>query len=255
MINAGRHGAACWVDLSTPEIRGTTSFYAELFGWDVASSPTPVGEYFIGKIGDHQVGGMMDQSPELQGNPALWTTFFYVDNIEATVAEAEQAGGTILEKPFDIPGDARIAIVADPTGAILGLFGGPELGGPYYSRDAGSVCWVELLTRDPVAAQTFYIEVFGWEPETVMASGSAYTMFRLNSEDVAGMMMMPEVVPVEAPAHWAAYFSVDDCCASERRAEELGAQILRVTHEIDIGKFAVIADPNGAPFNLMEFTS
>ena len=57
----------------------------------------------------------------------------------------------------------------------------------------------------------------------------------------------------ESPAHWATYFAVDDCCASERRAEELGAQVLRVTHEIDIGKFAIIADPFGAPFNLMEF--
>lgn len=255
MINADRHGAACWVDLSTPDIRGATSFYGELLGWEVESSTTPMGQYFIGKVKDHEVGGMMEQAGELLGNPAMWTTFFYVDDIETTVADVEGAGGTILEKPFDIPGDARIAIVADPTGAMLGVFAGPELGSPYYSRDTGSVCWVELLTRDPVAAQAFYVEIFGWEAETVMASGTAYTMFRLGGYDVAGMMMMPEVVPVEAPAHWTAYFAVDDCAASERRAEELGAQVLRVTHEIDVGKFAVIADPHGAPLNLMEFAS
>jgi len=253
MINADRHGAACWVDLSTPDVRGATSFYGELFGWEVEASQTPMGEYFIGKVGDHQVGGMMEQSGELIGDPAMWTTFFYVDDIEATVGGVEEARGTILQKPFDIPGGARIAIVADPTGAMLGLFGGPELGGPYYSRDAGSVCWVELLTRDPVAAQGFYTAVFGWEAETTMTSGTAYTMFRLEGHDAAGMMMMPEVVPVEAPAHWGPYFAVDDCRAEERRAADLGATVLRVTHEIDAGKFAVIADPQGAPFNLLEF--
>ena len=141
MIGAGTHGAVSWVDLSTPDDHAATAFYQTLFGWEIESSATPMGEYSIGKVGDHQVGGMMGQGPELRGQPAVWTTFFYVDDIEAMVARVEEAGGTVLEKPFEIPGDARIAVVADPTGAVLGLFGGPDLEGTYLSREAGAAGW------------------------------------------------------------------------------------------------------------------
>ena len=67
------------------------------------------------------------------------------------------------------------------------------------------------------------------------------------------MMMMPAEVPAEAPAHWAVYFTVDDCAVATKLAAELGGEVLRPTTEIGIGKFAVLADPQGATFDIMEF--
>ena len=254
MISAGKNGAVTWVDLSTPDVESAVGFYRDLLGWtDVEESDTPQGKYFIGLAGERRIGGMMGQGPELAGTPAMWTTFIYVDDIEATVAKVDDAGGTVLQKPFDIPGGARIAVVADPIGAVLGLFGGPSIEGEYFSRDLGGVSWVELLTRDPAAAEGFYGDLFGWKTETEDVAGTAYTTFKLDGEAVAGMMMMPDEVPAAAPSHWGAYFTVSDSEAAERKTLESGGQVLRGTTAMDMGKFAVLADPQGATFNIMEY--
>lgn len=253
MIDAGTYGAANWVDLSTPDVAASTVFYQRLMGWDFDRQVTPMGEYFVARMGEREVGGMMEQGPELRGTPAVWTVFFYVEDIETTVAAVADAGGQVLEPPFDIPGDARVAVVADPTGAMFALISGPRPDGIYLLRTPGSVCWVELLTRDPAAAESFYAAVFGWKGETT-ADGTAYTMFELEGREVAGMMMMPEEVPPEAPAHWATYFAVTDCEAVAKRADELGGTVLHLPTEVEIGRFAVLADVHGATFHVLEFT-
>lgn len=253
MIDAGTHGAVNWVDLSTPDVGAATDFYGRLLGWTIERSQTPMGEYFIGSVNERQTAGMMAQGPEQRGMPAVWTTFLFVDGIEDTLVGVEKAGGRVLQPAFDIPGDARVAVIADPTGATLGLIAGPKPEGAYLSGEFGAVCWVELLTRDPEAAERFYNEVFGWKAVTEVAGGTAYTMFKLNDEDVAGMMMMPGEVPAEAPAQWSVYFAVADCVVIEKKAAELGGQVLRATASIEMGKFAVLADPLGATFQVMEF--
>jgi len=255
MIKAGINGAVTWLDLSTPNISGAESFYPELLAWDeVERSETPTGVYYIGKVGDHQVGGMMEQGPELEGMPASWTIMFYVDDIDATVGKVAELGGSVLTPPFDIPGGARIAIISDPTGGMFGLFAGPPIEGEYYSTTPGAVSWVELLTRDTSAAEAFYTELFGWTAETSETPTTVYTVFKLGDEMVAGMMVMPEMVPAEAPAHWSGYFTVADCAATETHCKDLGGQVLMPTMTIDMGKFAVLEDPAGAKFNVMEYT-
>lgn len=253
MIDAGTYGAMNWVDLSTPDIAAAAEFYSMLLGWTVETSTTPMGEYFVGKVGDREVAGMMQQSPEIAGSPPTWTVFCYVEHIEETLAKVGNAGGLVLQPAFDIPGDARVAVVADPTGAMFALIAGPRPEGPYLSEDPGFVSWVELLTRDPAAAQGFYGAVFDWKALTEQYGPTEYTSFQLDEENVAGMMMMPDEVPAEAPAHWSIYFGVTDCAAVEQKAVELGGRVLVPTKDIEMGRFAVLADPQGATFNLMEY--
>lgn len=255
MIDAGTHGAVNWVDLSTPNIGAATVFYRDVLGWTITSTTTPMGEYFIAGVGAREVAGMMAQSPSMLGDPALWTTFFFVDDIDESAEAASAAGGRVLEPPFDIPGNARVAVVADPTGAMHALIAGPRPDGTYLSRLPGAVCWVELLARDPAAAESYYATVFGWKAITDITGSTAYTMFQLDGRDVAGMMMVPNAVPAEAPSHWAVYFTVVDSAATEQKAIALGGRVLRSTTTIDIGRFAVLADPQGAKFNVMEFTA
>lgn len=251
MIDAGTFNAPNWVDLTTPDIDDATRFYRELFGWSMERSVTPMGEYFIGAVDGHQVAGMMGQGSELRGMPAVWTTFFFVADVEHVLAAAAAAGGSVLQPALDIP-DGRVAVVADPTGAMLGLISGPRPQGTYLAQKSGAVCWIELLTRDPTTAEGFYATVFGWKADTTETAGTVYTTFKLDDENVAGMMMMPATVPAEAPAHWAVYFSVASCKATERRAMELGGAVLYPTTPVGIGSFAVLADPQGAPFHVME---
>jgi predicted enzyme related to lactoylglutathione lyase len=255
MINAGTHGAVTWIDLSTPDVKAAVAFYQELLGWsDVEVSPTPRGDYYIGKVDDRQVGGMMGQGPELAGTPPMWTVFVYVDDVDATAARVADSGGTVLTQPFDIP-EARVAVIADPQGAVFGLFGGPQIQGEFYSEDVGRVCWVELMTRNPNQVQSFYGDLFGWNPLTESAAGNPYTTFKLGDEMVAGMMLMPAGVPAEVPAYWSAYFTVADCVDTERRVAEMGGEVYVPTMTLEMGKFASFADPQGATFNIMEYSA
>ncbi len=254
MIDAGTYGGINWTDLSTPNIADATHFYRDLFGWSITTLKTPMGDYYVGNADDFEAAGMMGQDPDSQATPACWTTFVYVEDIDATVTRITGAGGSILTPPFEIPGGAKVAVVADPTGAMFAVMaGGERPSGAYLSTEPGRVCWFELMTRDTTAAEAFYSAAFDWKPVTEpTGTGTEYTVFKLADEDVAGMMEMPAEVPAEAPAHWTPYFAVDDCVHAERRALHLGGKGLVPTMQIEMGRFAVIEDPTGAKFNLMD---
>jgi uncharacterized protein len=251
MVGASTHGTPTWVDLSTPDVQAAADFYARMLGWTIDKHTSPVGDYYLGTVSGHEVGGMMAAPPEVSGLPAAWTVLFDVADVDATVAAVEEAGGSILEQPFDLP-DARIAIVADCTGAMFGVVSHATPTGPWLSSAPGAVCWVELLTRDPEAAIGFYASVFGWHASTESYGDVSYTTFTLDGELVAGAMMMPGEVPVELSAVWSVYFAVEDCDAGERRAKELGGQVIKPTTQVGEGRFAVLEDPQGGTFQLMD---
>lgn len=252
MIEARTYGAPNWVDLNTPDLEAATRFYRDLLGWRMERSSTPMGTYVIGRIGDDQVAGMMEPRPEDEPAPPMWTTFFHVADADETVAEAERLRGMILERPFDLLDGARIAVVADPGGGMFGLMAGPVGEGTWMSHQPGRVCWVELLSRDVAAAEPFYESLFGWKAVTQDAGDLTYTMFKLGDDDVAGLMAMPSEVPAEAPSHWAVYFAVVSCTATAERAAALGGTVLRGPTPVGSERFAVLADPQGATFSVLE---
>lgn len=251
MIDPRIHGAPCWVDLSTPDLAGATEFYRDVLGWAVTRTTTPMGTYAIGTAGDLEVAGMMEPGPEDAGMPSLWTVFFTVDDVDDSAAAVTAAGGRVVEPPFDIP-DARIAVVTDPVGAMFGMMHGPQPEGGYLDEGPGSVRWVELLSRDPQAVESFYTAVFGWKSETPRPEAPGYTIFHLADEEVAGMMRMPATVPAEAPSYWAAYFAVEDCERTVSRSVELGGCVVVPPTEVGHGRFAVLDDPAGATFSVLE---
>jgi uncharacterized protein len=253
--DASVYGAPSWVDLATPDVEVAMRFYRDLLGWTFERHETPMtpgGDYYVAKAGDVEVGGMMTAGPEQQEAP-MWTVFLNVADVDETIETVAQAGGAVLEPAFDIP-DARIAVVADPTGGMFALSSGLQPSGAWLSNTPGSACWVELLTRDPATAESFYAAVFGWKADTQAYEGTRYTTFTLDGELVAGAMAMPVEVPPEAPAaFWSVYFTVTDCEAAVERATALGGTLERPTTEIGTGdKFAVVSDPTGATFQLMQ---
>lgn len=251
MISARALGAPNWVDLATTNVGEAVRFYGNLLGWDVEETQTPMGEYHIGRLGQRQVGGIM-AIPEHESMVPMWTTFVYVDDVDSVVERVMRAEGSLLDDPLDLP-DGRVAIVADPVDAMFGVISGPAPEGTWLARDPGSVCWVELLTRDTAAAEAFYSQVFDWTAETAVYGPTPYTTFSLEGEAFAGMMPMPDQVPEGAPSQWVIYFAVDDCDAASAKAIELGGSIVRPSQGIAIGHFAVVEDPQGAVFQLMDY--
>ena len=242
-----------WVDLSTADVEAAVSFYRALFDWTVTTNETPMGGYAVGSVGDRQVAGMMGQPAATTGAPSVWTTYFFVDELDATVSTIVAAGGSVLTQPFEIPDGARVGVVADPGGAMFALISEQPQPGPYLSTVVGGVSWVELMSRTPDDATTFYREVFGWEATTQDAAGTPYTVFGLGGDPVAGMVPAGADVPDDAPDSWSVYFTTGDCAATVEQAVTLGGRTILPPTATPMGPFAVLADPQGAVFQVMEY--
>jgi predicted enzyme related to lactoylglutathione lyase len=119
LVNAP--GALCWNELYTPDIDGSKTFYGDLFGWELQpfeGSPEP---YFVIMNGERSNGGVRGLAEP--GMPPNWLVYFATGDLDGALAKVEQLGGAKKVGPIDI-GVARIAVVADPQGAMFALYDG-----------------------------------------------------------------------------------------------------------------------------------
>src|SRR5262249_1963372 len=123
-------------------------------------------------------------------------------------------------------------------------------GGDNMSDLQGKFVWYELMTTDTAAAAKFYQSVVGWTPAPMDMGGMTYTIFNVPGADrgIAGMMPLPdELKSMGVPPNWTGYVYVDDVDATASKFTELGGSVRRPPSDIPtIGRFAVVADPQGA---------
>ena len=247
-----------WVDLMTTDVEAARAFYAGLFGWE--SEELPVGpdySYTQFRKGGALVAGMGPMPPgSPEGVPPVWASYVLVDDADAVVAAASAAGGTVVMPPMDIMDSGRQAMLADPSGAVVGLWQPGTHHGADLFNAPGSLTWNELQTRDLDAATAFYSAVFGWRWEPMDDSG--YLVGHLDTktgDDTSncGAMTMPPGVPEQMPSRWVVYFAVADCDESVARAQELGGSVVMPAMEMGPGRFAGLTDPTGAMFFLGSF--
>ena len=117
-----QHGHFHWNELMTRDVEGTMAFYTNALGWAWESMPMPDGMYHCALVDGVMVGGLFDITgrPEFENVPASWMAYIAVDDVDARVAKAKEAGATIMGEPFDVPGVGRIAMVMQPDGAMIG---------------------------------------------------------------------------------------------------------------------------------------
>lgn len=115
----------------------------------------------------------------------------------------------------------------------------------------GHFLWYELLTPDPAGAVDFYSAVVGWDTQDWQGDAEVpYTMLTRDEIPVAGIMQLPEEAREQgAPPHWLGYVGTPDTDATAARAVELGGEALVAPQDIpEVGRFTVLADPQGAIF-------
>jgi predicted enzyme related to lactoylglutathione lyase len=119
------------------------------------------------------------------------------------------------------------------------------------TKTTGRFIWHELFSPDPKAALAFYSELFGWKTaEMDMGPGGTYTILKAGDKDVGGAV--PASAAKGVPAHWNLYFTVRDVDATAKQVEGLGGKTLMKAQDIpNVGRFAVLADPQGAAFSLL----
>lgn len=242
-------GTPCWVDLTTPDQDAAAGFYGELFGWSVEEDENAeqTGGYRVAMLKDRAVGGVMRLVREDQ--PPAWMTYVSVADADVAARRAGEAGGTVMMGPMDVLDYGRMAVLADPTGAVFGLWQPGRNLGAGIVNEPGALAWNELETREPGVAKDFYHAVFGWAFEDHDMPGmGTYTEWKLGDASVGGMADISGRVPDEVPAHWMVYFAVADADASLEKVRELGGEVRFGPVDIPAGRFGMVADPWGAAF-------
>jgi predicted enzyme related to lactoylglutathione lyase len=209
------------------------------------------GTFTLLSQGGHDVALLYRQQPQARaaGAPPHWTSYVSVEDADATAARAGELGGAaVFRAPFDVLDAGRVAAIQDPTGATVSLWQPRSRIGATIVNEVGAFCWNELATTEVGRAKAFYGELFGWEYET---DDRGYVSI-VNAGRLNGGIREQGGQERGAPPAWLPYFGVADADAAAVQAEELGGRRLLPTAEIHIGRFAVIADPQGAPFAVVQ---
>ncbi len=107
----------CHVELNTTDVNKAKTFYTKLFDWKLEDVP---GDYTMIKVGEGTGGGLM-KNP-IPGAPSFWLSYVLVDDIEASTQKAKSLGATVMKDVTEVMGAGWLSIIADPTGAHLGLW-------------------------------------------------------------------------------------------------------------------------------------
>lgn len=118
---------------------------------------------------------------------------------------------------------------------------------------SGRFVWYDLMTPDVQGAKAFYTDLIGWK---MTPWRSDYEMWTAGDTQVGGLMALPEDArKAGAPPHWLGYAAVEDVDASAKKVQQLGGRVFHPPTDIpQVGRFAVVADPQGAAFALFKST-
>jgi uncharacterized protein len=246
-------GTPNWVDLQTTDTAAAKAFYGPLFGWAFDDLTTPDGQtYSVACKSGGVVAAIVPQPPHARHSAPAWNTYLAVNDVDAAVARAAAAGGTVVMPPADVDDAGRVAFVADPTGASVGLWQARTNIGATVVNEPGALIWNELITSDIAVAAGFYRAVVGLVAETSDMGQGAYTTLKAGRESVAGVTA---ALVQGQPTHWHVYFSVADAAEAASAATALGGELLAGPLATPIGPMAAIRDPLGAVFSVFQLAA
>lgn len=244
-------GTPCWADVMAPDRKRAMAFYGGLFGWELAEGGSDTGSYTMASLDGRQVAGIGQATEQPRPVPAVWTTYLAVSDADKTAAAIEEAGGRLYAPVMDVRSLGRMAIAADPTGAVFGIWQSGEHTGFQAANLPGADSWNECMTRDFEAAKAFYTKVFDLGVSDMSAPGFSYATWTVDGQVVGGVGALAEDVPAEVPPHWGTYFSVRDTDAAVAKALELGGTLVSPVFDSPQGRIAVLTDDQGAAFRVI----
>jgi uncharacterized protein len=266
-------GVPCWVDTSQPDPSAAAEFYAGLFGWEFEERMPPdvPGQYLVAKLRGFDVAAVGSQ-PEGAPPVTAWNTYVWVESADDAAAKAREAGGNVLTEPFDVLDSGRMAVLADPEGAVICAWQAKRHKGAQLVNEPGTWNFSELNTRDPAGAKAFYGAVFGWEAKDM----DGFTFWRVRGygdflaerdpelrarmadvsapegfEDAVAWLM--PITSDDVPPHWSTTFAVDDADAAADKAAKLGGTVLAPPMDAPWVRMTVLRDPQGATFTASKF--
>jgi predicted enzyme related to lactoylglutathione lyase len=248
-------GAPDWLDLGSRDLDAAAAFYKALFGWEFQSMGPESGGYGVFQLAGQTVAAL----GPLQGDATqpAWTVYFETADADATTKAVEQAGGSVRFTPMDVLDQGRLAGYTDPGGAEFSVWQ-PGANKGLDRVGAGALCWTELYTPDAKEAKRFYGTVFSWDTEDMPLPGDSgtYTVVSRSGGGQEGshggiMQLGTDMLP-DGVGYWQPYFAVADCDATVATATQRGGTVLMPATDMeDIGRIALLKDPEGAHFALL----
>src|SRR5580700_4184872 len=241
---SGEHhvGKVVWADLVTPDLDGAKRFYGALFGWTFRSVPGD-SNYALALLDGEPVAGLFQKALAAgqSQQPAV------------------QHGGKVLFKAHNYPHRGRQVVLADPDGAVFAVLAAEGGDPPDYLAAPGEWIWSSLLVANPKQETDFYKSLFGYDvydlaSEGGTEDGAQHYILSSDSYARAGLNGLPADSMRRHP-HWLNFVRVADAADAAEKAVALGGRVL-VEPRIDRhgGRLAILADPSGAPFGVMEWS-
>jgi predicted enzyme related to lactoylglutathione lyase len=244
------NGTPCWVDYGADDMEAAKAFYAAVLGWEYAGGQPEFGGYLT-LLRNGRMAGGMGPLQNADDTPA-WTTYFAADDAAATAAKIKEAGGTVVVEPMEVGPMGTMVIALDPQGNGFGLWQSGTNTGVQIHNEPGALAWNELMTGDTSAAKAFYTAVFGFTFDQMSAEqageGMDYSTFSAGANPLGGLGASDPSMP----KGWLTCFSVASADETVAAVEAKGGKVTMAPMDTPFGRFAVVEDPWGAPFEVMQ---
>lgn len=249
-------GKVIFVELVTPDLAAAKKFYAGLFGWTFRDIQGGGIQYAEALLDGRPVAGLIHKNlPASEHRQPAWLSFFAVGDVDAAKKVALQNAAKVLFEPHSIPDRGREAVFADPQGAVFAVLASSSGDTPDVLAVPGEWIWTSLITSDPDTDAAFYQKLFDYEVFELPASeGAQHLLLASDNYARASVNTLPANKPNAHP-HWLNYVRVEDAAKMTAKVVALGGRVV-VAPRIDRhgGRVAVVADPLGACFGLLEWT-
>jgi predicted enzyme related to lactoylglutathione lyase len=238
----------CWHGIISTDLDQTTPFYAAVLPWTVEVVEMGGDPMTFFQAVDGQ-GRAHTRPPQVDGEPAYWSSYFRVEDVDAAAAAAVEHGGTLLVPPTDIaPG--RFATVLSPSGAAFNLFHEANAADEARPDVDGAVHWNELHSTDLEADLAWLRAAFGLTTEEMAMPNGPYTILKSGEAMVGGAMTQAHE---GAPSMWLPWVHTEEVDGAVEAAPGAGGAVVAPTWDVpNVGRMAILADPAGAVFGVIK---
>jgi len=243
-------GEPTWIDLATPDMAGAKQFYQQIFGWDYFDTGADFGNYNMAMLRELNVAGIGPIWPPDAQTPSAWTIYFASDDAAADTTRVKELGGTVLVEAMTISDSGAMAVCVDPTGAVFGLWQANNHIGSAINNEHGSMAWCEVNTRDAAAAREFYAKLLNVTTHSMEGGIEYYTLNR--GEDMLAGILQMDANWEGIPPHWMGYFAVTNTDETINQATAAGGKLMVPAFDVPYGRMAVLSDPLGATFSIIQ---
>lgn len=227
------------------DVERARRFYGEVVGWETKSSGGEFADYFIASRDGKAAAGL---GPVNEGAPPAWTVYMASDDVEAACKAVEANSGTIVVPAAQVGDAGRMAIAADPNGAVFGIWEAKDFIGAEIYNEPGGLTWEDARCSDPARAREFYSGVFGYTYGDIPGMDD-YKTFGLAPDYPLGGIGAQWDSP---RPQWLAYFSVESTDDAVAAAAANGGSIVRAAEDTPYGRMATLADPDGCWFAVIQ---